>query len=128
MASVGQDLAIIRKQKGHSLEEIHRVTKIPMRTLLRIESDAIFDDTEENPTYVRSFIRSYAKALYIPDDKIVNALDQRQSGNYNNLLLDDYPELLEQLEKKSTAIQPEEPEEAPRVIPESNTRTITPQG
>lgn len=128
MASVGQDLAIIRKQKGLSLEEIHQATKIPMRTLLRIEANSIFDETEENPTYVRSFIRSYAKALQIPETQIVDALDQHQAGNYNHLLLDDDPELLEQLEKKKSSGQPEEPEEAPKIIPESNTRNITAQG
>ncbi len=79
--SLGKDLATIRNELGFSLEEIQSQIKIPTHTLTTIENDTIFDD-EQNKTYTRSFIRSYAKALKIEDDIIVQALDSVEAKLY----------------------------------------------
>ena len=81
--SLGKDLASIRKGLGLTLEEIQGAIKIPAHTLETIETDTIFDDAEHNKTYTRSFIRSYAKALKIPDPLITDALDEVEAGLYN---------------------------------------------
>lgn len=87
MPSLGNDLASIREELGKSIEDIHQSTKIPLRILQSIEEDSIFTSLEENTTYIRSYIRSYAKALKIDDDDIVRALDQLESGRYTGFLL-----------------------------------------
>ena len=85
--SLGKDLASIRKELGLSLEEIQSTIKIPLLTLKSIENDSIFQSTEHNQTYIRSFVRSYARGLHLNDDDVVQALDAFEAGLYNHDLL-----------------------------------------
>jgi cytoskeletal protein RodZ len=85
--SLGKDLASIRKELGLSLEEIQSSIKIPMLTLKSIENDSIFQSTEHNQTYIRSFVRSYARGLHLNDEDIVQALDAVEAGIYDHDLL-----------------------------------------
>ncbi len=84
--SLGKDLASIRKELGLSLEEIQSSIKIPIHILKSIENDSIFDSLEHNNTYIRSFIRSYARALKLNDDDMVKALDEVEAGTYQDNL------------------------------------------
>lgn len=93
MPSLGKDLATIRDHLGFSLQDIQHSTKIPLDTLQSIENEEIFKEDSEIKTYVRSFVRSYAKALKIDNDVIVKALNQKETGNYNHLLLQQFTEL-----------------------------------
>lgn len=98
MASLGKDLASIRAHLGYTIQDIQNATKIPLNTLQSIENGTIFDQSDEIKTYVRSFVRSYGRALKLDDEKIVTALNQQEAGKYNYLLLEDYPELYEEVE------------------------------
>ncbi|MGF1671035.1 MAG: helix-turn-helix domain-containing protein [Balneolaceae bacterium] len=93
MPSLGKDLAEIRKHLKYTIDDLHQFTKIPVETIKAIESGDIFRQSLEINTYVRSFVRTYAKALKIKDEIIVKALDQQEIGNYNHLLLQSYPEI-----------------------------------
>jgi hypothetical protein len=93
MNTIGKDLVTIRKHLNLDLEDIHHKTRIPLETLKRIEDDSLLSDPNENIIYVRSFIRTYTKALKIDPELVVKALDQSEIGNYNGLLLEAYPEL-----------------------------------
>ncbi|MEX0770260.1 MAG: helix-turn-helix domain-containing protein [Balneolaceae bacterium] len=130
MASIGQDLATIRRYLNKTVEEIHLDTKIPLTTLKRVEDGSIFSETEENPTYIRSFVRSYAKALKIDEDRVVKALDQQDAGNYNQLLLEAYPELTSgEVPVESLEGEDADPEEKKvQAVPETSTREVTLQG
>lgn len=94
MPALGKDLSKIRSHLGLSIQDIQHYTKIPVSTLRSIENGSIFAHPEENQTYIRSFARSYARALKIDDDVMIKALDQNEAGNYDHLLLEQYPELL----------------------------------
>ncbi len=85
--SLGKDLSIIRKELGLSLEEIQSSIKIPLLTLKSIENDSIFSSTEHNKTYIRNFIRSYARALKLDEQEVVDALDAFEAGIYDGELL-----------------------------------------
>lgn len=87
--SLGKELASIRKSKNLTLEDIQNAVKIPLDTLKSIENDRIFSDSSRNITYVRSFVRSYAKYLKIEDEVIVKALDEIYEGTYSGSLYDD---------------------------------------
>lgn len=93
MPAIGKDLSKIRSHLGLSVQDIQHYTKIPVSTLKSIENGTIFNHPEENQTYIRSFVRSYGRALKVDDDVMIKALDQNESGNYNHLLLEDYPGL-----------------------------------
>lgn len=85
--SLGNDLASIRKSQNLTLEDIQNAIKIPLDTLKSIENGSIFNDPSRNKTYIRSFVRSYAKVLKIEDDEIVRALDEMEAGTYSGGLI-----------------------------------------
>lgn len=89
MASLGNDLASVRIERDLSIEDLKQKTKIPVSILKSIEDDTIFDKINENNTYTRSYVRSYAKAVGIENDRIVRALDQVQKAQYKGGLLND---------------------------------------
>lgn len=89
MPSLGNDLAIIRKDQGISLEEVHQSTKIPKHILNAIEDDSLFQDITGTTTYIRGYVRSYASTLSIEEREIIHALDQMEKGSYNGSLVDD---------------------------------------
>lgn len=85
--SLGSDLSTIRKEKNLSLEDIFEITKIPVHTLKSIENDTLLKSSTEHKTYLRSFIRSYAKALKIADAHILAALKATEADSYDNDLI-----------------------------------------
>lgn len=85
--SLGKDLATIRKSQNLSLEDIQNAIKIPLDTLKSIEDGSIFEDYSKNKTYIRSFVRSYAKTLKLDDEDVVQALDEVDAGTYSGSLI-----------------------------------------
>lgn len=101
MSSLGRDLASVRKQQNLTLEEVQTASKIPMVTLRAIEDDSIFEESEENSTYIRSFVRSYAKVLKIDDERILASLDAVEKNNYKGELFKEPDEKTEKPEETS---------------------------
>lgn len=89
MPSLGNDLAAIRKKLDLTIEEIHKATKIPTHILESIEDDSIFNELNKNATYIRSYVRTYAKKLEIDEERTIRALDQVERGSYTGILRDD---------------------------------------
>ncbi len=85
--ALGKDLSTIRKEKNLTLEDVFSVTKIPIHTLESIEKDTFLNQIGENKTYLRSFVRSYAKALKIADEHILAAIEATEAGIYNQDLI-----------------------------------------
>ncbi len=108
MPSIGKDLALIRDHLGFSAEDIHQATKIPLTTIQSIEDGSLFENKDEIKTYVRSFVRSYGRAIHLNEDDVVKALNQQEAGNYNHLLLKRFPELKDHIPPEP---QPEKPEQ-----------------
>jgi len=106
MASLGNDLASIRKEQNLSYEDIHEATKIPRHILESIEDDSIFGDLTENPTYIRSYVRSYAKALSLPERDVIYALNKQEKNQYSG-------SLRKFLEEDAKSPAPEEVSEEP---------------
>jgi len=102
--SLGKDLAFVRKKQNLSLEDIQNEIKIPLSTLKSIEDGSIFTDSGETKTYIRSFVRSYAKVLGIPDSEIVQALNEMEDGTYTGSLLGESkkPEVTGKPDEKET--------------------------
>jgi cytoskeletal protein RodZ len=75
----GQDLKKLRELKGISLSEISAESRINPKFLNFIES-GIFDFQPE--TYMRSFLRAYAKALDENENQILHEYDKAKAGFY----------------------------------------------
>ena len=69
--SFGRYLKAARLEKGISLEEISRDTKIGLETLVNIEKEG--HDQLPAEVYVKGFIRAYAKMVGVDDDKAVKS-------------------------------------------------------
>lgn len=60
MESAGQRLKKIRLEKGLSLEQVHKATKVHLNILKAIEEDNLVNF---NPVYIKGFIKIYCKCL-----------------------------------------------------------------
>lgn len=69
MPSVGQFLREQREERGMSVEEISRATRVPVSSVERIESDR-FDELP-GEVFVRGFLKSYARALGVAGDEVL---------------------------------------------------------
>jgi transcriptional regulator with XRE-family HTH domain len=70
-ASIGSFLARQRRLRGISVDELAQRTRIPRRSLERLEAGA-FDATPDG--FVRGFVRTVAEALGLDPDDAVNRL------------------------------------------------------
>jgi hypothetical protein len=66
--SIGAYLALQRELRGITLEELSRATRIPVRSLQRLE-DGAFDHAPDG--FARGFVRTVALALGLPADETV---------------------------------------------------------
>lgn len=84
MKTVGQLLKSARLEKGISLDQIERSTKINKRFLQALENG----DYQKlpHPTFVRGFIRNYGNYLDLPVDRLL-ALFRREYSLSSNIAL-----------------------------------------
>ena len=69
--SIGSYLARQRRLRGVSVDELASLTRIPRRSLERLEA-GVFDGTPDG--FVRGFVRTVAEALGLDPDDAVNRL------------------------------------------------------
>jgi cytoskeletal protein RodZ len=77
MTSVGQYLQKLRVEKGMSVEEVSRSTRVPVASVERIEADRFSELPGE--VFVKGFLRSYARAVAVqPDDVLARYTASRR--------------------------------------------------
>jgi cytoskeletal protein RodZ len=77
MESVGAKLKKIRLEKGLSLEEAHKKTKIHLNVLKAIEGDTL---TNLNPVYLKGFLKIYCRFLGVDPKDYISDYKETQSG------------------------------------------------
>lgn len=79
-ASIGVYLSRQRELRGITLEELAELTRIPLRSLQRLESGQFDADIDG---FVRGFVRTVAQALGLdPDDTVARMLEEpSESGD-----------------------------------------------
>jgi hypothetical protein len=82
MASLHTDLKDIRENSGLSINEINARTKTPVNVIQEIEKGVFFERGDKQKTYIRSFVRTYAKTIGIKDEDMIRALDAQEAGTY----------------------------------------------
>ena len=90
MATLTEDIKAIRKFKKISLNDLYDKTKVPTHIIDMIDNGTIFAENPNNKTYVRSFVRTYAKGLGISETDIIQALDDQELDVYEGFLADKY--------------------------------------
>jgi len=80
MESVGTKLKNLRLQKGLSLEEVHKKTKIHLNILKAIEEDSLINFS---PVYIKGFLKIYCKFLGVdPRDCIPDYKEPKAKISY----------------------------------------------
>jgi len=80
MESVGTKLKNLRLQKGLSLEEVHKETKIHLNILKAIEEDSLVNFS---PVYIKGFLKIYCKFLGVdPRDYIADYKEPKAKISY----------------------------------------------
>ncbi len=98
MSQFFEDLVRIRKNKRLSKQDVFYKCRIPIETIESIEDGSILSGNMRNKTYVRSYFRTYAKAIGVSDEDVTTALDEHEAGLYNQGLLITYlPEQAEDI-------------------------------
>jgi cytoskeletal protein RodZ len=101
--SVGELLKITREAKNLSLSEVHQNTRMSVLVLKALEQD---DFTSfESETYLKGFLKSYAKYLGLDADEVSRRLDgQRGSGASSRGTTWDFEESIKEERLKSPRI------------------------
>lgn len=104
MREISRDLTLLRKHLKLEVQDIHEATRFPVDRIEAFESGTLFEDSdfESNITYIRSFVRSYGKALNLPDDVLIDCLDYVELGSYNRQLIDYFEASQKKKGKKTT--------------------------
>ena len=105
MREISRDLTLLRKHLKLEVHDIHEATRFPIDRIEAFESGTLFEDSdfESNITYIRSFVRSYGKALNLPDDVLIDCLDYVELGSYNRQLIDYFEASQKKKGKKTPA-------------------------
>lgn len=85
-----QDLRRIREDRGVSIEEVRKETRIARSLIESFEEGGLYDHETFNEVYLRSFVRAYAEAVGISPDRVRTELDAALEGTYQNVLADEY--------------------------------------
>lgn len=75
-----QDLKSIREEKKISLVEIANETRIHISAFEKIENG---DFTFQPQTYIKAFLKQYAKYLELDENEIIHDYNMARSGNYH---------------------------------------------
>lgn len=82
MSSIGNALKLVRQQKGYSLEDVSKATKISISVLKSIEENNF--SALPNGIFTRGFIKSICKFLEIEDEKLLTEYDKYSSNDKSN--------------------------------------------
>jgi cytoskeletal protein RodZ len=81
-----RDLRAIREERGVSLEEVQKDTRMPADILGRFESGDLIGDEHYNEVYLRNLLKSYAHSLGISAQEVLSSYDQAKTGAYDGAL------------------------------------------
>jgi hypothetical protein len=84
---LSDDLVAVRKFRKLTVRDIYDTTRIPLEVIEEIESGYMFSpECHRNKTYIRSFVRGYAKALKISEADATHALDLVEREAYDGFV------------------------------------------
>jgi hypothetical protein len=90
MSKMHLDLKAIREKNKLSIQDIYEKTRLSEEMIRLIETGEIYNRPDANKTYLRSFSRTYAKAIGINDQDMVTALEYQEADMYEGFLAEKY--------------------------------------
>jgi hypothetical protein len=102
-----EDLKAIRENLKMSIQDVYEKTRISAENIRLIESGELYTRPDANKIYLRSFTRTYAKAVGVSDEDITTALDYMEADMYEGFLAEKY------LGSKPETVAPKVPPKPP---------------
>lgn len=96
-----EDLKALRESKNITLEEIAAQTRVRISIFEKLESG---DFSFQPPTYIRAFIKQYAKAIDEEPELILKDYDDARAGKYKKKFTEEKNPLPEKAEPKDETI------------------------
>lgn len=91
------DMRRLREERNVTVETVHDHTQVARPLIETFEEGELHDHAAFNEVYLRSFVRAYAKAIDLPPDVALKALDAALADEYHHEIAAQY------LESSSTA-------------------------
>jgi hypothetical protein len=107
MSKMHLDLKAIREKNKMSVQDIYERTRLTDEMIRLIETGEIYSRPDANKTYMRSFTRTYARAIGISDEDIATALDYQDADMYEGFLAEKYLGAGPGSEKKTASGKPD---------------------
>jgi len=85
-----RDMKRIREDRGFSVEELHKETRIARSLIQSFEEGGLYDHSTFNEVYLRSFVRAYAEALGIAPEAVLDGLEAALNESYDDQLAQQY--------------------------------------
>jgi cytoskeletal protein RodZ len=105
LKTFSEDLKYFRESKNMTLKDVALDTRLNMSVLENMESG---DFTFQPQTYIRAFLRQYAKSIGLNPDAILKDYEQAKMGNYSTKRLpaEEKLEAFEDIKKEEVTEQP----------------------
>lgn len=105
LKTFSEDLKYFRESKNMTLKDVALDTRLNMAVLEHIENG---DFTFQPQTYIRAFLRQYAKSIGLNPDQMLKDYEQAKLGNYSTKRLpaEEKLDAFENIKKEETIEQP----------------------
>lgn len=105
LKTFSEDLKYFRESKNMTLKDVALDTRLNMAVLENMENG---DFTFQPQTYIRAFLRQYAKSIGLSPDGILKDYEQAKMGNYSTkrLPVEEKLEAFEDIKKDDATEQP----------------------
>jgi len=105
LKTFSEDLKYFRESKNMTLKDVALDTRLNMAVLENMENG---DFTFQPQTYIRAFLRQYAKSIGLSPDGILKDYEQAKAGNYSTkrLPVEEKLDAFEDIKKEEVAEQP----------------------
>ena len=113
MPTFEDDLRQTREARGRTLDQIQQETRIPVDVLRRFEQGQLAQDPAFNEVYLKAFLRSYARAVGVPQADVLAAYDATRHGTYRGRLHPDHDPASEPAPPEPALPAPAAPAAAP---------------
>ncbi|MEL6445002.1 MAG: helix-turn-helix domain-containing protein [Bacteroidota bacterium] len=85
-SSFEADLRALREERGLSIADIERATRVPADVVRRFESGVLMQDPDYSAVYLRAFVKAYAEALDLSTARVHEAFEASRKGAYAGTL------------------------------------------
>ncbi|HEX9950784.1 MAG TPA: helix-turn-helix domain-containing protein [Rubricoccaceae bacterium] len=86
MSAFETDLRLVREARSQTLEQIQQETRVPVDVLKRFEDGDLAADPTFNRVYLIALLRTYARAVGLPQADVVAAYERTLIGTYRGEL------------------------------------------